>query len=60
MVGGRDYSASQFNRAVDAQRQPGSAFKRFVYFAALRKWLTPNDTIYASPIDIKGWHPENF
>jgi penicillin-binding protein 1A len=60
MVGGRDYAASQFNRAVDAQRQPGSAFKLFVYFAALRKGLTPNDTIDASPIDIKGWHPENF
>src|SRR5499427_10881645 len=60
MVGGRDYQASQFNRAVDAQRQPGSAFKLFVYFAALRKGLTPNDTIDASPVDIKGWHPENF
>ena len=60
MVGGRDYSASQFNRAVDAQRQPGSAFKLFVYFAALRKGLTPNDTIDASPVDIKGWSPENF
>jgi 1A family penicillin-binding protein len=58
--GGRDYTASQFNRAVDAKRQPGSAFKLFVYFAALRKGLTPNDTIDASPIDIKGWHPENF
>jgi 1A family penicillin-binding protein len=60
MVGGVDYAASQFNRAVDAQRQPGSAFKLFVYYAALRKGLTPNDTIDASPIDIKGWHPENF
>ncbi len=60
MVGGRDYAANQFNRAVDAQRQPGSAFKLFVYFAALRKGLTPNDTIDAGPFDIKGWHPENF
>jgi 1A family penicillin-binding protein len=60
MVGGRDYRASQFNRAVDAQRQPGSAFKLFVYFAALRKGLTPNDTIDAGPVDIKGWSPENF
>ncbi|HMA74574.1 MAG TPA: PBP1A family penicillin-binding protein [Xanthobacteraceae bacterium] len=60
MVGGRDYQASQFNRAVDAQRQPGSAFKLFVYFAALRKGLTPNDTIDASPVDIRGWSPENF
>jgi 1A family penicillin-binding protein len=60
MVGGRDYRASQFNRAVDAQRQPGSAFKLFVYFAALRQGLTANDTIDASAIDIKGWSPENF
>jgi penicillin-binding protein 1A len=41
MVGGRDYRASQFNRAVDAQRQPGSAFKLFVYLAALRTDLRP-------------------
>jgi len=60
MVGGRDYQASQFNRAVDAQRQPGSAFKLFVYFAALRKGLSINDTIDASSFDIKGWSPENF
>jgi penicillin-binding protein 1A len=60
MVGGRDYDASSFNRAVDAQRQPGSAFKLFVYLAALRKGLSINDTIDASPIDIKGWKPNNF
>ncbi len=60
MVGGRNYADSQFNRAVDAQRQPGSAFKLFVYFAALRKGLTPNDTIDAGPVDINGWSPENF
>jgi penicillin-binding protein 1A len=60
MVGGRDYQASQFNRAVDARRQPGSAFKLFVYLAALRKGLSPDDTIDASPLDIKGWEPENF
>ncbi len=60
MVGGRDYASSQFNRAVDANRQPGSAFKLFVYLAALRKGYTPQDTIDAGPVDIKGWEPENF
>jgi penicillin-binding protein 1A len=60
MVGGRDYGASQFNRAVDANRQPGSAFKLFVYMAALRKGYTPQDTIDAGPVDIKGWEPENY
>jgi penicillin-binding protein 1A len=60
MVGGRDYQPSPFNRAVDAQRQPGSAFKLFVYLAALRKGFRPNDTIDARSLDIKGWQPENF
>jgi 1A family penicillin-binding protein len=60
MVGGRDYRASQFNRAVDAKRQPGSAFKLFVYLAALRHGLAPNDSIDASPLKIKDWEPENY
>jgi penicillin-binding protein 1A len=60
MVGGHDYAANQFNRAVDALRQPGSAFKLFVYFAALRKGFSPDDTIDASPLDVNGWEPENF
>ena len=60
MVGGRDYGASQFNRAVAANRQPGSAFKLFVYLAALRAGYTPEDTIDAGPLDIKGWEPENY
>ncbi len=60
MVGGRDYDASQFNRAVDASRHPGSAFKLFVYLAALRKGYSPQDSIDASPVDIKGWEPENY
>jgi penicillin-binding protein 1A len=60
MVGGRDYATSQFNRAVDAKRQPGSAFKLFVYLAALRNGYTPQDMIDAGPIDIKGWEPENY
>ena len=60
MVGGRNYSKSQFNRATDANRQPGSAFKLFVYLAALRHGYTPDDTIDAGPIDINGWKPGNF
>ena len=60
MVGGRSYKASQFNRAVQAQRQPGSAFKLFVYMAALRSGLQPGDPIDASPISIGAWEPKNF
>jgi 1A family penicillin-binding protein len=60
MVGGRDYRTNQFNRAVDAARQPGSAFKLFVYLAALRQGYSPSDVINASPVDIGGWEPENF
>jgi penicillin-binding protein 1A len=59
MVGGRNYAKNQFNRAL-APRQPGSAFKLFVYLAALRKGFSPDDTIDASPLDINGWEPENF
>jgi penicillin-binding protein 1A len=59
MVGGRNYQISHFNRAI-ARRQPGSAFKLFVYLAALRKGFAPSDTIDASSVDIKGWEPENF
>jgi 1A family penicillin-binding protein len=60
MVGGRDYGESQFNRAVDAQRQPGSTFKLFVYYAALRKGYSPDQTIDASPIEVGRWEPENY
>src|SRR5262249_28771393 len=60
MVGGRDYGTSQFNRAVDARRQPGSSFKLFVYMTALRKGFSPQDIVDASPVDIKGWEPENY
>ncbi|EJL58550.1 penicillin-binding protein, 1A family [Rhizobium sp. CF122] len=59
MVGGRDYKASQFNRAVTAMRQPGSTFKLFVYYAALKAGLTLSDRILDAPIDINGWSPEN-
>src|SRR6185437_10277218 len=51
---------SQFNRAVAPNRQPGSSFKLFVYLTALRAGYTPYDTVDASPIDIKGWEPENY
>nr|WP_311044524.1 PBP1A family penicillin-binding protein [Rhizobium lentis] len=59
MVGGRDYKASQFNRAVTAMRQPGSTFKLFVYYAALKAGLTLSDQILDAPIEIDGWSPEN-
>ena len=60
MVGGRDYDESQFNRAVEAKRQPGSAFKLFVFLAALRAGYSPHDSVEAGPIEIKGWKPENY
>jgi penicillin-binding protein 1A len=60
MVGGRNYADSQFNRAVAAKRQPGSAFKPFVYLAALEKGLTPDSVRDDAPISVKGWNPENY
>jgi membrane peptidoglycan carboxypeptidase len=60
MVGGREYGKDQFNRAVQAQRQPGSAFKTFVYFAALRNGVAPDSLIEDAPIEIDGWQPENY
>lgn len=60
MIGGRDYSASQFNRAVQAERQPGSTFKLFVYYAALKAGHSPRDRIQDSPIEIDGWSPQNY
>jgi 1A family penicillin-binding protein len=60
MVGGRDYNDSRFNRAVQAKRQPGSAFKFFVYMAALRSGSRLEDTIDAAPPQINGWEPENY
>lgn len=59
MVGGKDYSKSPFNRATQARRQPGSAFKLFVYLAALRSGMTPDSTIEDEPVDIAGWKPRN-
>lgn len=60
VVGGRDYGKSTFNRATAAMRQPGSAFKLFVYYAALKAGLTPFDQVEDAPIEIGGWSPENF
>ena len=60
MVGGRDYATSQFNRAVEAHRQPGSAFKPFVYLAALEHGLTPETVRIDQPVSINGWKPENY
>ena len=60
MVGGTDYEHSQFNRAVQALRQPGSSFKLFVYLAALRAGLTPNSTVIDQPVRIGSYTPENF
>jgi penicillin-binding protein 1A len=60
MVGGRNYSESQYNRAVTAKRQPGSAFKPFVYLTAIESGLTPETVRQDAPLDIKGWKPENY
>ena len=60
LVGGRNYAESQFNRAVSAKRQPGSAFKPFVYLAGLEHGLTPESVKEDAPINLKGWQPENY
>jgi penicillin-binding protein 1A len=60
MVGGRDYGDSQFNRATDAQRQPGSSFKPFVFLAAVEAGLKPDDRIDDSPVAIGTYSPKNF
>ncbi len=60
LVGGRNYDASQFNRATAAHRQPGSAFKPFVYLTALERGLGPDSVRDDSPVNIRGWTPENY
>jgi 1A family penicillin-binding protein len=60
MVGGRNYANSVYNRAVQAKRQPGSSFKLFDYYAALRQGYTPESEIADAPVDIHGWHPANY
>jgi penicillin-binding protein 1A len=60
LVGGRNYADSQFNRAVTAKRQPGSAFKPFVFLTAIEAGLSPDTVRQDSPINVKGWTPENY
>lgn len=59
-VGGKDYTKSQYDRVTQAVRPPGSAFKPFVYAAALEKGISPNDFIEDLPITIGGWSPHNY
>ena len=60
MVGGVDYRKSQFNRATQALRQPGSAFKTFVYLTALENGFSPDDIVEDVPLKSGKWHPENY
>ncbi|MGF1606159.1 MAG: transglycosylase domain-containing protein [Rhodothalassiaceae bacterium] len=60
MVGGADYGQSQFNRAVQAKRQTGSAFKPLVFLAALEHGLAPGTQLDDAPITVDGWQPQNF
>ena len=59
MVGGTDYVTTNYNRAVNALRQPGSAWKLFVYLAALEAGYTPSDRVVDEPVTIDGWSPHN-
>jgi len=60
MIGGSSYKETQYNRAVKSRRQPGSAFKPFVYLAALESGFTPNSRIDDAPLNINGWRPTNY
>ncbi|MGY9106366.1 MAG: transglycosylase domain-containing protein, partial [Alphaproteobacteria bacterium] len=60
MSGGADYGHSQFNRATQAQRQPGSAFKLFVYLAGVENGMRPKDRVHDSPVKVQGWTPRNY
>jgi penicillin-binding protein 1A len=60
LIGGTDYGASKFNRVTQARRQPGSAFKTFVYTAALEAGLDTEDVRYDEPVVIDGWRPRNY
>ena len=60
MVGGRDYEASQFNRATQAKRQAGSLFKLFVYLTALQRGYTPQSVVVDRPTQIGEWEPQNY
>lgn len=60
LVGGRSYNESSYNRAFQAQRQPGSSFKPFVYLAALQKGLSPDTVREDAPYEDRGWTPANY
>jgi penicillin-binding protein 1A len=60
LVGGRNYEASQFNRATAARRQPGSSFKPFVYLTAVERGYTPDMVLEDAPVSYKGWAPKNY
>ena len=60
MVGGRDYTSSQFNRATDALRQPGSSFKPYVYATALQTGMKPSSIVVDGPLCIGNWCPHNY
>jgi penicillin-binding protein 1A len=60
MVGGRDYGASTFNRAVNALRQPGSSFKPYVYAVALENGYQPDKVVVDAPVSIGNWSPQNY
>ncbi len=60
MVGGHSYARSPFNRATDALRQPGSAFKPFVYLTAFEHGHRPSDVLVDGPVDINGWKPTDY
>ncbi len=60
MIGGRGYEKSPFNRAVKARRQPGSAFKLFVYLAAFEQGYRPEQMMTDAPITIRNWQPKNY
>src|SRR6202048_1553560 len=60
MVGGLDYGESQFNRATDALRQPGSSFKPYVYATALMNGFKPTSVVVDSPVCIGNWCPKNY
>jgi len=60
MIGGADYGASRYNRAVDAHRQAGSSWKPFVYLTALEAGMTPDSPVIDQPVTIDGWSPHDF
>ena len=60
LIGGRNYDKSQFNRATQARRQPGSAFKPFVYLAGLEMGLSPDTRFFDKPLKIGAWEPRNY